>query len=137
MEERMDVVMNNIPLICTLVGVAGVVFAIILAGIVKGAPAGNEKMQAIAGAIQEGAIAYLNRQLKSMGIAGIIIFGVIFATMGAKTAFGFLLGAWPPLWPAISACGFPFWPTCGRLKPLKRAWPPVFPWPSRAAPSPV
>jgi K(+)-stimulated pyrophosphate-energized sodium pump len=87
MEERMDVVMNNIPLICTLVGVAGVVFAIILAGIVKGAPAGNEKMQKIAGAIQEGAIAYLNRQLKSMGIAGIIIFGVIFATMGAKTAF--------------------------------------------------
>jgi K(+)-stimulated pyrophosphate-energized sodium pump len=85
--------MNNIPLICTLVGVAGVVFAIILAGIVKGAPAGNEKMQAIAGAIQEGAIAYLNRQLKSMGIAGIIIFGVIFATMGAKTAFGFMLGA--------------------------------------------
>jgi K(+)-stimulated pyrophosphate-energized sodium pump len=28
-----------------------------------------------------------------MGIAGIIIFGVIFATMGAKTAFGFMLGA--------------------------------------------
>ena len=89
----MDVVMNNIPLICTLVGVVGVAFAIILAGIVKGAPAGNEKMQAIAGAIQEGAIAYLNRQLKSMGIAGIIIFGVIFATMGSKTAFGFMIGA--------------------------------------------
>ncbi len=89
----MDVVMNNIPLICTLVGVVGVAFAIILAGIVKGAPAGNEKMQAIAGAIQEGAIAYLNRQLKSMGIAGIIIFGVIFATMGSKTAIGFMIGA--------------------------------------------
>jgi len=89
----MEVVMNNIPLVCTLVGVAGVLFSIILAGIVKGAPAGDEKMQAIAGAIQEGAIAYLNRQLKSMGIAGIIIFAVIFATMGAKTAFGFLIGA--------------------------------------------
>jgi K(+)-stimulated pyrophosphate-energized sodium pump len=93
MEERMEGVMNNIPLVCTLVGVAGVLFSIILAGIVKGAPAGNEKMQAIAGAIQEGAIAYLNRQLKSMGIAGIIIFGVIFTTMGAKTAIGFLIGA--------------------------------------------
>ena len=89
----MEVVMNNIPLVCTLVGVAGVLFSIILAGIVKGAPAGNEKMQAIAGAIQEGAIAYLNRQLKSMGIAGIIIFGVIIFTMGAKTAIGFLIGA--------------------------------------------
>jgi K(+)-stimulated pyrophosphate-energized sodium pump len=93
MEERMEGVMNNIPLVCTLVGVAGVLFSIILAGIVKGAPAGDEKMQAIAGAIQEGAIAYLNRQLKSMGIAGIIIFAVIFFTMGSKTAFGFMLGA--------------------------------------------
>ncbi len=89
----MDAVMSNIPLACTLVGVIGVLFSIILAGIVKSAPAGNEKMQAIAGAIQEGAIAYLNRQLKSMGIAGIIIFGIIFATMGVKTAMGFLIGA--------------------------------------------
>ncbi len=89
----MDVAMKNIPLICTLVGVAGVLFSIILATVVKGAPAGNEKMQKIANAIREGAIAYLNRQMKSMGIAGLIIFIVIFATMGAKTAIGFLVGA--------------------------------------------
>jgi K(+)-stimulated pyrophosphate-energized sodium pump len=89
----MEAVVNNIPLTCTLVGAVGILFSIILAGIVKSAPAGNEKMQAIAGAIQEGAIAYLNRQLKSMGIAGIIIFGVIAATLGIKTALGFLLGA--------------------------------------------
>jgi K(+)-stimulated pyrophosphate-energized sodium pump len=85
--------MNNIPLICTLVGAAGILFSIILAGIVKAAPAGDEKMQKIAGAIQEGAVAYLNRQLKSMGIAGIIIFIVIALTMGIKTAAGFALGA--------------------------------------------
>jgi len=89
----MEFVSNNVALTCTLVGALGIVFAIVLAGIVKGAPAGNEKMQAIAGAIQEGAIAYLNRQMKSMGIAGIIIFAVIFATMGVKTALGFLIGA--------------------------------------------
>ena len=89
----MEFVLNNVPLTSTLVGVLGIVFAIILAGIVKSAPAGNEKMQEIAKAIQEGAIAYLNRQMKSMGIAGIVIFGVIFATMGAKTAVGFLIGA--------------------------------------------
>jgi len=89
----MDAVLNNLPLTCTLVGVAGIVFAILLAAVVKGAPAGNERMQEIAGAIQEGAIAYLNRQMKSMGVAGIIIFGVIFVTMGAKTAIGFLVGA--------------------------------------------
>ena len=89
MEERM----NYLPLICTLVGAAGVLFAIILAVVVKGAPAGNEKMQEIANAIKEGAIAYLNRQLKSMGIAGIIIFAIIIFTLGVKTAIGFLLGA--------------------------------------------
>ena len=93
MEERMDVVMNNIPLICALVGVVGVLFSIILATVVKSAPAGDEKMQEIATAIKEGAIAYLNRQMKSMGIAGVVIFIVIFATMGAKTAIGFLIGA--------------------------------------------
>jgi K(+)-stimulated pyrophosphate-energized sodium pump len=89
----MEFVANNLPLLCTLVGVVGVVFAIILAGIVKGAPAGNEKMQEIAGAIQDGAIAYLNRQLKTMSIAGGIIFAIIFLTLGPKTAMGFLLGA--------------------------------------------
>ena len=89
MEERM----NYLSLICTLVGAAGVLFSIIIAIVVKGAPAGNEKMQAIAGAIKEGAIAYLNRQLKSMGIAGLIIFLIIIFTLGVKTAIGFLLGA--------------------------------------------
>jgi K(+)-stimulated pyrophosphate-energized sodium pump len=89
MEERM----NYLPLICTLVGAAGVLFSLIIAVIVKGAPAGNEKMQEIASAIKEGAIAYLNRQMKSMGIAGLVIFVIIIAALGVKTAIGFLLGA--------------------------------------------
>ena len=93
MEEEMEAVLNNLPLYCTMVGVVGVLFAIILAATVKGASAGDEKMQEIAGAIKEGAIAYLNRQMKSMGIAGIIIFIVIFFTLGSTTAIGFLIGA--------------------------------------------
>ncbi|KJS31510.1 MAG: pyrophosphatase [Desulfatitalea sp. BRH_c12] len=85
--------MKNIPLFCTLIGLVGVLFAIILATVVKSAPAGNAKMQEIANAIKEGAIAYLNRQMKSMGITGIIIFTIIIFTLGFKTALGFLLGA--------------------------------------------
>jgi K(+)-stimulated pyrophosphate-energized sodium pump len=93
MEVNMEVLWSNIPLTCVIVGIVGIVYALILAMVVKSAPAGNEKMQEIAKAIQEGAIAYLNRQMKSMGITGIIIFIVIFATLGAKTGVGFAVGA--------------------------------------------
>jgi len=89
----MQFIMSNIPLACTLVGIGGVVFAIIIATMVKAAPTGNEKMQEIADAVKEGAIAYLNRQLKSMGITGILIFGVIYYALGSYTAIGFLVGA--------------------------------------------
>ncbi len=89
----MDYVMGNVPLVCALVGLVGVLYALITAAGVKSKPAGNERMQEIAGAVKEGAIAYLNRQGKSVAVAGGIIFIVIFATMGAKNAIGFLIGA--------------------------------------------
>jgi K(+)-stimulated pyrophosphate-energized sodium pump len=93
MEEIMEFVMNNVPLVCAGIGALGVLFAVMIAGIVKGAPAGDERMQEISGAIKEGAIAYLNRQGKSVGIAGGIIFLIIAFTLGIKTAIGFLIGA--------------------------------------------
>ena len=85
--------MNYLPLVCTLVGAVGVLYAIIVAGMVKSSPAGNERMQQISGAIAEGAIAYLNRQLKSVAITGIIIFAIMAVTMKLTTAIGFLIGA--------------------------------------------
>lgn len=60
---------------------------------IQKAPAGNERMQEISGAIKEGAIAYLNRQLKSMSIAGGIIFVIMLPTLGFRNAIGFLVGA--------------------------------------------
>ena len=85
--------MNYLPLVCTFVGAVGVLYAIIVAGMVKSSPAGNERMQEISGAIAEGAIAYLNRQLKSVAITGAIIFVIIAVTMRLTTAIGFLVGA--------------------------------------------
>jgi K(+)-stimulated pyrophosphate-energized sodium pump len=93
MEESMEFVMGNIPLACALVGGLGILFALILAGLVKAAPAGDEKMAAIAKAIQEGSIAYLNRQLKSVAVVGGIIAVVIFFALGAMSALGFVIGA--------------------------------------------
>ncbi|MCG8473459.1 MAG: sodium-translocating pyrophosphatase [Desulfobacterales bacterium] len=87
--------MQNLPLLCTYAGLAGVVFAIILAVMVKAAPAGNEKMNEIADAVKAGAIAYLNRQMKSMGICGIILAAIIYFApgYGLYATLGFIIGA--------------------------------------------
>jgi K(+)-stimulated pyrophosphate-energized sodium pump len=50
-------------------------------------------MNEIADAIKQGAIAYLNRQLKTVFIAAAVIIVIIAATMGMTTAIGFVIGA--------------------------------------------
>ncbi len=89
----MQTLTSHLPLIATLVGLSGVFFAIVLAGAVKRAPQGNERMQEIADAIKIGAIAYLNRQLKTVAITGGVIFLILYFALGATAAFGFLIGA--------------------------------------------
>ena len=56
-------------------------------------PAGNDKMQEIALAIQEGASAYMNRQYGTIGIVGVILFVVVGVAIDWYTAFGFAVGA--------------------------------------------
>ena len=68
----------------------GIIFAL---GILKLSD-GNEKMREIAGAIQEGAQAYLNRQYLTIGLVGIVIFVLLgISGIGWLSAFGFLIGA--------------------------------------------
>jgi len=56
-------------------------------------PQGNERMREIAAAVQEGASAYLNRQYKTIGFVGVILFAVLWYGLGKFTAIGFAIGA--------------------------------------------
>jgi K(+)-stimulated pyrophosphate-energized sodium pump len=76
-------------------GALAVIYGIVLTFWVLAQPAGNERMREIAVAIQEGAMAFLQRQYRTIGIVAIVMAIIIlFApTLGREAAIGFLIGA--------------------------------------------
>ena len=74
-------------------GLLALVYGLWAVRSVLSADAGNERMQEIAGAIQEGASAYLNRQYTTIGAAGVVVFVVLWVLLGIKVALGFAVGA--------------------------------------------
>ncbi|HET6654798.1 MAG TPA: sodium-translocating pyrophosphatase [Gammaproteobacteria bacterium] len=79
-----------LALACAIVAI---LYGVLSVGwILKKSP-GNARMQEIAGAIQAGARAYLNRQYRTIAIAGVILFLVLGFGLDWWTALGFAIGA--------------------------------------------
>jgi K(+)-stimulated pyrophosphate-energized sodium pump len=87
-----DILLSGVrlSLICAVIGLGCAFFLITV--ILRSSP-GNERMRQISGAIQEGAKAYLNRQVMTISMIAVVIFLLLFFFKDHPTAFGFLLGA--------------------------------------------
>ncbi len=84
--------MDNLFLII-LVGLLAVFYSYILSKQIISSSAGNEKMRDIAGAIQVGAKAYLNRQYKTIAIVGVIVLIIISYFFSLLVGLGYFIGA--------------------------------------------
>jgi K(+)-stimulated pyrophosphate-energized sodium pump len=88
----LDLLRSGVPL-ALLCAVIGLVFAFFLIGSILRSSPGNERMRQIAGAIEEGAKAYLKRQVISISFIAVILFFLLFFLKDHATGIGFVIGA--------------------------------------------
>ena len=76
-----------------VLGAIGFGIAVMIYNMVKSEPVGNEKMHEIADDIHAGAMAFLGREYRVLGIFIAVVFVLVMIGMGYQTAFAFVGGA--------------------------------------------
>ncbi|MFN7173453.1 MAG: sodium-translocating pyrophosphatase [Thermaurantiacus tibetensis] len=80
-------------LVAIACGLAAVAYGIVTSGAVLRASPGNQRMQEIAAAIQEGAQAYLAKQYTTIALVGVVVAALVWAFLGMWPALAFVVGA--------------------------------------------
>src|SRR5579864_7446264 len=80
----------QLSMVCAVIGLAAAIFLI---AAVKRLSAGNDRMREISAAVQEGAKAYLNRQVMTISVIAVIIFILLWVFKDHPSAIGFVIGA--------------------------------------------
>ena len=96
-----EFVSDNAILVAVICGLIAVVYGVLLIRWLLALPAGDARMQEVAGAVQEGAKAYLNRQYRTIAVVGVVVFVILLVALGLMkdwtygwhAAVGFVVGA--------------------------------------------
>ena len=83
----------ELVIISIALGLVAVIYGIITSRQVLKAGDGNDRMREIAGAVQEGAQAYLKRQYTTIAIVGVVVAVIVAYFLGVVSAAGFVVGA--------------------------------------------
>ena len=83
----------SVFLIAIVPAIASLLYGAYLIGWINKQPAGNDRMKAIAKAIQEGAYAYLGRQYRTIAMVAVVVFVLMWIFLDLMTGVGFLVGA--------------------------------------------